>query len=258
MRPNSRIQNTLLEVLAQEQSPLSNRTRRVFIAISVCLSGLVFAFGWLVLQWAKEPRNQLATLAALLLVSIAAGLLSYRLLIERQRVAARALLDAVTGLPRRALVIDRLNQAIGIAMRHNRRGAMLLLEVGGLPALQERFGKPAHDAAVARLARRLRKCVRTSDTVGRLDEHMFGIVLAEVSGDAPLIELSGKVLHSVRKPLRLMKLGGFEDIRLTGSIGLVPFPHGLSSAQQLHDMAHEALARHKNARRAELSATRPG
>lgn len=256
MRLNSRIQNTLLEVLAQEQSPLSNRMRRVFAAVSTLLGILVFAFGWQVLQSAKDPRNQFITLAALLLISIAAGMLTYRLLLERQRVAARALIDDVTGLPRRALVLDRLNQSISIAMRHNRRGAMLLLEVGGLPALQASFGKPAHDAAVARLGRRLLKCVRTSDTVGRLDDHMFGIVLAEVTGDAPLIDISGKVLHAVRKPLRLMKLGGFEDIRLTGSIGLVPFPHGLSSAQQLHDMAYEALARHKNARLAELTATR--
>ena len=89
--------------------------------------------------------------------------------VERKVVMASHLAyhDALTGLPNRRLLLDRLNQATARPSRHRRRVALVFFDVDGFKAINDKLGHAKGDKILQEIARRLSACLRETDTACR-------------------------------------------------------------------------------------------
>lgn len=91
-----------------------------------------------------------------------------------------AFYDALTGLPNRRLLLDRLLQALASSVRSNRMGALLLIDLDNFKTLNETMGHDIGDLLLSQVAERLTACVRNGDTVARLGGDEFIVMLEEI------------------------------------------------------------------------------
>ena len=175
-----------------------------------------------------------------------AGLfLAYRRVQGRERRAQLRIehlahFDMMTGLPNRALLADRLAQETARARRGSLGFAVLLFDLDGFKSVNDTWGHAAGDRVLALAAERVRKCVRASDTVGRLGGDEFLAILPETSLDGA-IGVATKLREALAEPYALDNA----TARLSASIGISLYPeHGLDP-QQLQRAADAALYRAK-------------
>lgn len=95
-----------------------------------------------------------------------------------------AFYDALTHLPNRRLLLDRLQQAMLASMRSGHHGALLFIDLDKFKQLNDTLGHDAGDQLLQQVARRLQECVRQTDTVSRLGGDEFVVLLEELSPDA--------------------------------------------------------------------------
>jgi len=145
---------------------------------------------------------------------------------ERKQVATRlaeqaaslehlAFHDALTGLPNRRLLVDRVSQALARARRGSRCPAVLLLDLDGFKAINDTLGHAAGDAVLVEVARRLREVVRPSDTVSRLGGDEFAIVVDDATEDAAL-RVAERALLTLRDAISVEG----RHVRVQGSLGV--------------------------------------
>jgi len=179
-------------------------------------------------------------------IGLLAGLFAgYRRVQHRERAAQRRIehlahFDMVTGLPNRALLADRLAQETARARRGDLRFAVLLFDLDGFKTVNDTWGHAAGDRVLALVGERVRKCVRASDTVGRLGGDEFLAVLPETSLEGA-IGVAEKLRESLREPYLL----DGATAQLSSSVGLSLFPEHGSDPEQLQRAADAALYRAK-------------
>jgi diguanylate cyclase (GGDEF)-like protein len=164
-----------------------------------------------------------------------AGLRRERRRVE-QRLVYMAYHDALTDLPNRTLLLDRLEQATRLATREGTTLALLLLDLNGFKAINDTLGHHAGDRVLQYVASRVRDTVREADTVARLGGDEFAVVL-------PLTDLDGalsaaqKILSEIERPSMI------EDRALSvrASLGVACFPDHGSSADTLLQKADAAM-----------------
>jgi diguanylate cyclase (GGDEF)-like protein/PAS domain S-box-containing protein len=128
--------------------------------------------------------------------------------------------DTLTRLPNRRLVLERLTRTLEHVKRTGGRGCLLFLDLDRFKQINDNFGHAAGDELLKLVAQRLRHCVRTSDTVGRLSGDEFVILLPEVGPGRAGAYTAEKVLYSLSEPFTLM---GSEQFCIP-SIGITYFP----------------------------------
>lgn len=151
---------------------------------------------------------------------------------------ARAMHDALTGLPTRTLLLDRLRMALGAAARSGGRGALLFVDLDHFKQVNDGYGHPAGDAVLRAAAARMSGAVRAIDTVARVggDEFIVLLPMLTAGEDAELV--AQKLLQSLHAPIPV----GAEQIRVGASIGLACFgPETVTSAST--DPAETLIAR---------------
>jgi diguanylate cyclase (GGDEF)-like protein len=123
-----------------------------------------------------------------------ADLLASALDRERSEAVMRhqSLHDALTGLPNRALLFDRIEHAFGRAQRFGSAVAVLLLDLDGFKTVNDSLGHQAGDDLLIEVGSRLQDVVRSSDTVARLGGDEF-VVLAEVESDAEAFDIAERI-----------------------------------------------------------------
>jgi diguanylate cyclase (GGDEF)-like protein/PAS domain S-box-containing protein len=128
--------------------------------------------------------------------------------------------DALTKLPNRTLLQDRLSQAITIAGRNGTRIAVLFVDLDGFKHINDSLGHVIGDRLLQSVAKRLLASVRTSDTVSRVGGDEFVVLLSEVAhaGDAGV--KAGKILAALNAPLEIDQ----HNLRVTASIGVTTYP----------------------------------
>jgi diguanylate cyclase (GGDEF)-like protein/PAS domain S-box-containing protein len=134
--------------------------------------------------------------------------------------------DFLTGLPNRALLNDRLTQAISLAHRHAKQVAVLFLDLDGFKHINDSLGHPIGDKLLQSITQRLVRCVRGSDTVSRQGGDEFVVLLSEVEHPEDAAITARRMLGAVAKPHTI----GQHELHITASIGLSIFPDdGLDS-----------------------------
>jgi diguanylate cyclase (GGDEF)-like protein len=153
-----------------------------------------------------------------------------------QRIAYLAYHDALTDLPNRALLHDRLDQAARIANREGTPLALLLLDLDGFKEVNDTLGHHAGDRVLQQVASRARTTVREADTVARLGGDEFAIVL-------PFTDVDGAVLAAmkVRQELERPILIDGTPVTVRASVGVACFPEHGATAQALLQKSDVAM-----------------
>lgn len=150
-------------------------------------------------------------------------------IIERKRaeemVLYRATHDALTDLPNRALFMDRMDHALTRADRSRQLVGLLYIDIDGFKPVNDRYGHPAGDQLLQRIAGRMRQVIRRSDTVARLGGDEFAVIVEDVSAAGQILELANLICDALKQPYELEVGGGEQQIVSIGaSLGVALFP----------------------------------
>ena len=165
---------------------------------------------------------------------------------QNRALQSLALHDALTGLPNRRLLMDRLALAIAHARRNSRTMAVMYLDLDGFKQINDTLGHDAGDTLLRLIAARLLGAVRQEDTVARVGGDEFVIVLAELSDVDPVADLVSKVVQAVSQPYGIQG----RNVSMTASVGVSIYPtHGeeVETLMKSADLAlYEAKGSGKN------------
>jgi len=154
-----------------------------------------------------------------------------------------ALHDALTGLPNRRLLMDRLSFAIAHALRNKHTMAVMFLDLDGFKQINDTLGHDVGDILLNMVAARLVAAVRQEDTVARLGGDEFVIVLRELSHADGVGKPVSKVIQAVSQPYSIQ--GGSVSVTASAGVGIYP-THG-KDAETLMKSADLALYEAKRA-----------
>jgi diguanylate cyclase (GGDEF)-like protein/PAS domain S-box-containing protein len=145
--------------------------------------------------------------------------------------------DALTDLPNRFLLNDRLTGAIALAERHKQPLAVLFLDVDGFKAVNDSLGHAAGDALLQSIASRLRAALRKSDTVSRYSGDEFVIVLPEIEQIEDAALVARKLVRAAAGPHRIDS----RNVTVTASVGIAVYPDDGRNAETLIKHADTAM-----------------
>jgi diguanylate cyclase (GGDEF)-like protein/PAS domain S-box-containing protein len=153
--------------------------------------------------------------------------------------------DALTGLPNRRLMQDRLNQAIMSARRKQRHVAVLFLDLDRFKVVNDTLGHDTGDFILKDVARRLVACVREGDTVSREGGDEFVMILPDLERPEHARVVADKILTDLARPVEI----GGQEIHVTPSIGISHYPNDATDVHQLLKHADNAMYQAKDAGR---------
>jgi diguanylate cyclase (GGDEF)-like protein len=162
--------------------------------------------------------------------------------------------DALTGLPNRALLDDRLTQAVAHATRYGETFALMWCDLDRFKLINDSLGHGAGDLLLQEVARRLTGAVRNIDTVARIGGDEFVIVLSPPAGASDATEVARRVLDAMRPPVHI---GGI-SIHVSPSVGIAYFPADATTVQSLIAHADAAMYAAKQVGRNKVQSYAPG
>lgn len=145
--------------------------------------------------------------------------------------------DALTGLPNRALVMDRLDHAIVQAYRHQEILAVLFLDLDRFKTINDTLGHPAGDSLLQQVAVCLADTLREEDTVGRVGGDEFLILLSSLTAPEDAAHVADKILLSLSHPFKVANY----ELHVRASIGISLYPRDADNAETLVKYADTAL-----------------
>jgi diguanylate cyclase (GGDEF)-like protein/PAS domain S-box-containing protein len=150
--------------------------------------------------------------------------------------------DALTGLPNRALFLDRVGQAVGRAKRDERRTfAVLLLDVDHFKNVNDSLGHVAGDQLLVTIGERLLRCVRTVDTVARFGGDEFTVLIEKINGPNDARRAAERIQREIGKTFRIDDT----DIFASVSIGIIIGGHDYDGPEHIVRDADTAMYRAK-------------
>jgi len=153
------------------------------------------------------------------------------------RIAYLAQHDALTGLPNRALLKDRLDQALAQATRLGKRIALMFLDLDRFKTINDSLGHATGDKLLQSVAARLRQSVRETDTVSRQGGDEFIIVLTGIDTPDEAGRIAAKILEQLDPPFDV----DGQQLRTSFSIGIALFPEDGVSPETLMKNADTAM-----------------
>ncbi|MGQ3053518.1 MAG: diguanylate cyclase domain-containing protein [Roseateles sp.] len=160
------------------------------------------------------------------------------------RMERAALHDALTGLPNRLLLADRLKQAIASAERNGHVFALAYLDLNGFKQINDHHGHDAGDEVLKAVATRLQAGLRASDTVARLGGDEFVVLLTPQQGPAEAGPVLSRLLDALARPVTL---SDGHQAAVGSSLGLAHFPSDGRTPDALMRHADEAMYANKRA-----------
>lgn len=158
-----------------------------------------------------------------------------------QKIEFLAHYDALTRLPNRALFADRLKLALIAADRHEKKVALLFLDLDKFKTINDTMGHLAGDMLLQSVAERLRSCVRESDTICRQGGDEFMILLSEVGSKEQVENVAKKIIAAMVVPHRIAE----QEIVVTFSVGISLFPDNAGDSEAMVRCADDAMYRAK-------------
>lgn len=161
--------------------------------------------------------------------------------VERKRTEARiehlAYHDALTQLPNRALLADRLRQAMAQALRDQRWLAVCYLDLDDFKPLNDAWGHAQGDRVLVEVAHRLKHCVRAGDTVARLGGDEFALLLGNLNDIGECEHALDRVMAALQPPF----IVAGQPVRLSASLGVALHPNDHSDPETLLRCADQAM-----------------
>ena len=145
--------------------------------------------------------------------------------------------DALTGLPNRFLMQDRLRQAIIQARRGGGVVALMFIDLDRFKTVNDEFGRVIGDALLKQVAERLRNCLRDTDTVARLGGDEFIIMIPDAANVDVVGEVAQRVLTEFSRPFSDRD----QEMYVSASIGISLFPRDGSDPEELVKHADRAM-----------------
>jgi diguanylate cyclase (GGDEF)-like protein/PAS domain S-box-containing protein len=162
-----------------------------------------------------------------------------------ERIRHLAQHDTLTDLPNRALLTDRLQQALSSAKRENQRIAVMFVDLDRFKPINDSLGHIVGDWLLKEAASRMRACVRESDTVARVGGDEFVVLLRTVENESDAAMVAEKIRNVLNKPFELAQ----QSLRISCSIGLALYPEHAQNEKELLDYADIAMYRAKQSGR---------
>ena len=150
--------------------------------------------------------------------------------------------DALTGLPNRALLADRLQQAVLRAGRNHTLVGVMLVDLDRFKQINDTLGHTTGDELLRDVTARLQQCLRECDTLSRQGGDEFAILLPDLASSDETSRIAQWILESVTQPCRV----GDQELHISCSIGISLYPRDGQSAEVLLRNADIALYRAKD------------
>ncbi|MEN3292895.1 MAG: hypothetical protein V7642_2148 [Burkholderiales bacterium] len=157
--------------------------------------------------------------------------------VAEERIRHLAHHDALTGLPNRRLLEDRLEQTMGLAKRNGSQVAIQFIDLDMFKAVNDRFGHRVGDLLLQAVAARLRGLFREVDTVSRVGGDEFVVVLPDMDSAAAARETAQRVLQALARPYYIEG----QELFVTPSIGISLFPRQGDDVETLINRADAAM-----------------
>lgn len=145
--------------------------------------------------------------------------------------------DHLTGLPNRSLFIDRLDRSVAFSKRNDIVGAVMFLDLDHFKSLNDTLGHRIGDLLLIEIAKRLKSCVRETDTVCRLAGDEFTIILPEIARSEDAAIVAEKIINSIVQEYNLEG----NKIKNSCSLGIAVFPNDGSNVDLLIHAADQAM-----------------
>ncbi len=158
-----------------------------------------------------------------------------------ERIRNMALCDALTGLPNRISINERIDQALQHGSSAQTRFALLFLDLDGFKKVNDSLGHDVGDALLQGVAERLKATVRETDTVARLGGDEFVILLRDIEGPTAAERIAQTLIDTISQPFVL----GAHTARVGTSIGMALYPDHGNSRELLLKAADGAMYRAK-------------
>ncbi len=152
------------------------------------------------------------------------------------RLRNQLLRDPLTQIPNRLLFLDRLEIARRQAVREDTLLGLAMLDLDGLKPINDRFGHIAGDRILITITQRIRNCLRSGDSLGRMSSDEFGLLFPALNSIDDLDLICARILESIRQPIEL----DGELVKVTASLGITLYPLDDAPVEPL--MAHADLA----------------
>jgi diguanylate cyclase (GGDEF)-like protein/PAS domain S-box-containing protein len=154
--------------------------------------------------------------------------------------------DALTGLPNRRLLEDRLTQALALSQRNRKQTAVMFVDLDRFKAINDSLGHTVGDLVLKEVALRLVRQLRIGDTVCRIGGDEFVVVLPEAKRSTDAANVAQKIIETLSQPVRVAD----RDLIVTPSIGIAVFPDDGRDAEALIRNADAAMYHAKESGRA--------
>jgi diguanylate cyclase (GGDEF)-like protein/PAS domain S-box-containing protein len=174
---------------------------------------------------------------------------------HQERIEHLAFHDALTQLPNRILLADRIRQALIWTDRHQRLMAVCYLDLDGFKPVNDQFGHKAGDRLLIEVAQRLQNAVRSQDTVARLGGDEFVLLLTDLATAAETEDVLARVLKAISAPYPLEQ---GQATSVSASIGVTHYPHDRNDADTLLRHADQAMYQAKQSGRHRVHVFDPG
>jgi len=154
--------------------------------------------------------------------------------------------DALTGLPNRRLLEDRLTQALALSQRNRKQTAVMFVDLDRFKAINDSLGHTVGDQVLKEVAQRLVKQLRVGDTVCRIGGDEFVVVLPESKRSTDAANVAAKIIETLSRPVQVAD----RELGVTPSIGIAVFPEDGRDAGMLIRNADAAMYHAKESGRA--------
>jgi diguanylate cyclase (GGDEF)-like protein/PAS domain S-box-containing protein len=162
-----------------------------------------------------------------------------------QQLQQLAFYDSLTGLANRALFNDRLGIAVLNARRRNTGLAVMYIDLDRFKFVNDSLGHAAGDQLLIEIGQRIKRCVRSTDTVARMGGDEFTVLLTESSAETDAVQIAGRLIEAVAQPVSLRG----EDVYVGASIGIALYPQDAQDAEAIKKHADVAMYEAKQAGR---------
>jgi len=160
---------------------------------------------------------------------------------SEDRIRFLAHYDELTSLPNRSLFNQLLNHAMKSAQRHQSKLAVLFVDLDRFKNINDTLGHDAGDSALREFSKRVRACLRASDTLARMGGDEFYVLIEELADGGYAATVAQKVLHEAAQPFFIHG----QECHLSASIGIAIYPDDGTDARSLLKNADIAMYRAK-------------